>query len=382
MGRLADARAAATRARNTTTRESFNRTKRNLKRTAQLFTKGTRSRLSGVAAYAWRSIRNSIKAGGKRLQKGHELAIWTPTGQRLCTVQEFLAGAYRAIGHGSRTVKAWHTHNKTLVAGRLAARNQRKGVYIKQGTGRFDDKTRETIHKIRHRAATQAAIRREIAWRQKRQEHYKRQSRFKSWTEEQRAKAANEAAVQAKLIGKLRRQGKKLDTLELKKKIRIVARDRHDVQARDVQTHFRYHPGSRPGNPPKTWGAGKVLKKAIYFQTEGDTYYIFAAPRDGAAIYQILEFGGQSMTGRRDKLGRERGNLIGYVIESEREKSASGRQFSHKRVSLRRKYEPRRPIRIEPRPFFTPAIPKIKARVAELFGPDFAAKVATGIERR
>ena len=364
---------------NVTTRADFNRLKTVVKRTRKIYKKGAMTRLSGVAAYERKAIRNAIRDGGKRKKKGYELAVWTPEGKRLCSVAEFLAGAYRAIGHGKRTVRAWHDENRWIVAGRLSQKNQRKNAYIVQGTGRFDDKTRETIDKIRHRASTQAALRRQLALHMKLRDRYQRQAHYKTWTAEQREKAASEAAEQVKAIRQLKYQSKKLDKLALKKQIRIVARNRFDVPARDVQTNYFYRAASQPGEPPKTWG-GKPLKKALYFQMVGDSgFYIFAAPRDGADVYKILEFGGTSLSGKRTRMGRNRGNLIGYIIESEREQGYRGRKFSHKRVSFSRKYGPREPIRIQPRPFFTPAIPRIKKRITEIFGPDMAAKIATQI---
>lgn len=367
MGAVRDALKASR--KKVVTRDQFHQARKNLKKAVKNAKKTVQSKMKSIAQYVQKSVRNSIKRGGKTTQKGAELWIYDSEGKRLCTVEEYLKGAYRAFGSGKYEAKAWYHENRNIKTGRLSKKNQKRGTYIIKGTGKFSSHERENIQDVRDRDITERKLIREIRKREKKRARFLRQSKYKSWTETQRNQAVMAAAEEKRQIGFLKRKQAKNANRSRHHSIRIVARDKHDVPARDVKVRQEWRKSSKPFQPPKTWTGS--IKRAIAYEVypDGQGFRLKAEPRKGGNmfIYPILEYGGRVSNARY-----KHGNLIGYQVVSERSETerrdGTTQKFSHRRVSLRRKYENPKDIRIQPRPFFEPGKEYIEERVQEVFG--------------
>ncbi|MDO4571485.1 MAG: hypothetical protein Q4D38_13960 [Planctomycetia bacterium] len=364
-------------------KEEFDKTKKNVKRTAKIFVKKTSGNIGRVAAYVWKTTRNSIKDRPKTRRKGRPLVIYSVDGKYLGLASDFLKGSFRAYGAGSFNKKQFYSTNRFVTSGRLAKRNQRANTYVRKGTGKFDAQEREDIAAFRDRPKRQRAILREIRRAEKKAAQAERRSKYKTWSEEERTSAAAEATSARKKAAQLRRAYKKTGNAQRKHKYRIVKRHRGEVAARDFQTHDMIPKRSKPGEPPKTTPPGSVLRRAIFFeQTSATSWRIMAASdKRGNAIFRTLETGGTSLSGRKSRF-REHGDMIGYAIAEEQDstqrKDGRTQTFSHKRVSLVKKYEKkRRTIRFAARPFFKPARERAVERLSDILGQD-ASKMVNG----
>lgn len=339
--------------------------RRKLTGTQKRLTQVQKKRLKDLAAYEWKTIKNSFRKGGKKEAKGDDLYVYTPEGEKLMTVAEFLKGSYRATGHGTRQKKM--RYEGTRPGGDLGRRkkeNQRDGTFT-QGTGKFSEKERENIRAVHRKKITQKRLDREI-------------KRLKAETERLKAEKKKEELKAAKSrLRKLETQSRKNENLKRTNQRRIVARSKHDVAARDVQTHRTFRIPSLPGEAPRSWGPSYYLRNHVRFDPseDGDGWVIHLSPEtSGDDLLHSLEYGGHE---RRFAPGGEaygRGDHIGYTVVSESESGGStgrrGRKvnFSHKRVSLRKRYGPPVDIDIAPRPVFEPARERIEQRIPELFG--------------
>jgi hypothetical protein len=316
-----------------------------------------KKRLGDLAVYEQRTIERSFRHGKKTQKQGEELYVFTPGGRKICTVAQFLSGAYRAIGAGSYQKRMWYDSIKAgNDLGRRARRNQVVGGFFEKGTGRFSKKERKNIRDFSRKEITQRQLDREIR-------------RVK-------AEEARLAEADAKRTEKLRKRREKLlqkreknESLTRTSNKRIVQRDRHDVAACDVQTHNMYREASKPGEAPRSWeSSGNYLRNHVFTREEGDGYIVFLpVTDDGDDILERLEHGGST---ERYALGRSRykqGDLIGYTIVSRRDKSTSGAKFSHMRVSLRKRFAPAQEINVKPRPVFGPAKERVRKKIPTVF---------------
>ena len=313
--------------------------------------KGMRS----VAGYLYTTLRRSFKPLPKTRKKGRELHIYYPgLSTPQMTVEEFLKGAYRATGSGSfQKEKVQTLYKGTAPVGTYHEKNQRPGFFFTKGTGKFSEEERENIRQARNPHATQKRIMREIRAKEKALRRAEREAHYKTWSDEQRADSAGRAQGLARDLRKLRKAHKAAQNVQRKHQWRIVARTKHDVQAKDVQTHIMYPQRSKPGEPPRSDPQkGHVLKKGFYYKVFPLGFGVYATSLYGDEVYRILEFGGTA------EAGSKRGDLLGYTLGKVQSTSKDGKKtFSHKRVSLRPKLDNlgKHSIRVDPRPFFEPA---------------------------
>lgn len=364
MGVIAS-RQAARKAKNTVTRDQFNAARKGLKKTVQAAKKKVGRDMRNLASYTWKSVRNSIKPGAKKRKQGAPLYIYGHDGKRLCTVEQYLAGAYRAYGQNKTAVRAWYAPNATITSGRLSKKRQKRGTYILKGTGKFSSYEQKNIDDVRNRDKTERQLRREIEREQKEIERLTRDYSDGSWSDEQKSEAKAEAKAAADRVKKLEKRRQKNQALTRHHEVRIVARNKHDVPARDVQEFEQLRNASKPGNPPKTWTGS--IRNAIWFDANLEGFRIVASPRKGGTtdIFPTLEYGG---TVSNERYGH--GDLMGYQIVDERSEAQGPKRkqaFSHKRVSLARKYDTPENIKIAPRPFFEPTIKHLEEVTAGRF---------------
>ena len=331
-----------------------------------------RGGMRSVAGYLYTTLRRSFRPLPKTRKKGRELHIYYPglhTPQM--TVEEFLKGAYRAYGSGSFQKEKVQTFYKgTAPVGTYHEKNQKPGVFFTKGTGRFSQEERENIQQARNPHATQKKIMREIREKEKSLRRAERESHYKTWSDEQRTEAASAAKGLARDLRKLKKKHAAVGQTRRKHEWRIVARSKHDVQAKHVQTHIMIPTRSKPGEPPRSDPQkGHALKKGLYYKTFPLGFGIYATSLYGDHVYRILEFGGTA------EAGSKRGDLLGYTLGKVQTTSKDGkRTFSHKRVSLRPKLDNRgkHAIRVEPRPFFAPARDRAVEKIQEIFGGEAA----------
>ena len=149
----------------------------------------------------------------------------------------------------------------------------------------------------------------------------------------------------------------------------IVAKNKYDVAARDVQTHVQIVPHSKPGEAPFTNPEkGSPLRKGIYYKDFPEGFQLYAVSRDGDKVYTNLEHGGTVLGGAK------KGGFIGYtLVHTYEESSFTHHKFSHKRVSLQRRFSGKKEqIRFEPRPFFEPAKKRAVEKIQDIFGAEAA----------
>jgi len=316
-----------------------------------------KKRLGDLAVYEQRTIERSFRHGKKTLEKGEELFIFTPDGEKLCTVAEFLQGTYRAYGQGSFQKRMWYDSIKAgNDLGRRARRNQVIGGFFEKGTGRFSKKERKNIRDFSRKKITQRQLDREI----------RRVKAEEARLAEADAKKAERLQKRRERLEAKREKNAKLTRTNSR---RIVQHNKGDVAARDVQTHNMYRPSSRPGETPRSWeSSGNYLRNHVFTREEGDGYIVFIPPSErGDDILQRLEHGGTTERYALGRRHRNHGDLIGYTIESERDRSYNGVKFSHKRVSLRKRFGRRKRITVEPRPVMAPALERIKKKIPTVF---------------
>lgn len=340
---------------------------------------GVRKEMRGVMMYTYRTIQNSFGKLPKRERKGQELFLFDQEGRKICPMEDFLKGSYRAIGSGSFQKEKVQTRVKgSNPPGTYAEKNQQPGVYYTKGTGKFSLKEAEDIRISRDPKAEQKRILREIKKREKLLDKKLTQYGRETFSDEEKAE---EKGIR-KEIRSLKKKHTAAGSHTRAHKIRIVQHTRGDVAARDVRTHRTYPQRSKPGEPPRTrsskdprGGKRLSLRSGIYFEPTQDKtgFTIYAVSlSSGNLIFRNLEKGGSST------IDQGKGELVGYAISSERSQTSRSdgktQTFSHRRVSLRKVQDgvKKKKITFQPRPFFEPAKARAVEKIQDIFGEEGA----------
>jgi|GEM_PF-3481552 len=360
-------------------KESIKAFKKAIEKKKREMMQGVRKEMRGVMMYTYRTIQNSFGKIPKKERKGQELYLFDRDGRKICPIEDFLRGAYRATGSGSFQKEKVQTRVKgSNPPGTYAEKNQQPGVYYTKGTGKFSLKEAENIRISRDPEAAQRKILREIKKREKVLDKKLAQYGRDTFSD---AEKAEEKGIR-KEIRALKKKHGAIGSHARAHKIRIVQHTRGDVPARDVQTHRMYPQRSKPGEPPRTrsskdprGGKRLSLRSGIYFEPTQDKtgFTIYAVSlSSGNLIFRNLETGGSTA------VDQGKGELLGYSISTERTQTSRSdgktQTFSHRRVSLRKVQDgvKKKKITFQPRPFFEPAKAKAVERIQDIFGEEGA----------
>lgn len=356
------------------TKEGIREFKRaiNLKKKAMM--QGVSQKMRGVMMYTFRTVQNSFRPLPKKQIRGEALYLYDFSGRKICTMEEFLKGAYRAINAGSFKKEKVQTRVKgSFPPGTYAQKNEQPGTFFTKKTGKFSEEERANIKDSRDPQASQRRILREIRRRERRLSDMGVDSPArKTWSE-------TEFAQVQQLKKEVRQLKKRKNSSTVRAhKYRIVQQVKGDVAARDVQTHRMYPQRSRPGEPPRTRSSRDAkgnkrlsLRSGIFFESTKDKtgFTIYAvALSSGNLIFRNLEYGGTGI------IHQGKGELQGYCIVSERSsvqhKNGRVQEFSHRRISLGRvtDQKQKKKIRFRARPFFEPAKERAIQKIQEIFG--------------
>lgn len=360
-------------------KESIKAFKKAIEKKKREMMQGVRKEMRGVMMYTYRTIQNSFGKIPKREREGQELFLFDQEGRKICPMEDFLKGSYRAIGSGSFQKEKVQTRVKgSNPPGTYAEKNQQPGVYYTKGTGKFSLKEAENIRISRDPKAEQRRILREIKKREKLLDKNLTQYGRETFSDEEKAE---EKGIR-KEIRALKKKHTAAGSHTRAHKIRIVQHTRGDVAARDVRTHRTYPQRSKPGEPPRTrsskdpkGGKRLSLRSGIYFEPTQDKtgFTIYAVSlSSGNLIFRNLEKGGST------SVDQGKGELLGYSISSERSQTSRSdgktQTFSHRRVSLRKVQDgvKKKKITFQPRPFFEPAKARAVERIQDIFGEEGA----------
>lgn len=360
-------------------KESIKAFKKAIEKKKREMMQGVRKEMRGVMMYTYRTIQNSFGKIPKKEIKGQELYLFDRDGRKICPIEDFLRGAYRATGSGSFQKEKVQTRVKgSNPPGTYAEKNQQPGVYYTKGTGKFSLKEAEDIRISRDPKAEQRRILREIKKREKLLDKKLTQYGRETFSDEEKAE---EKGIR-KEIRALKKKHTAAGSHTRAHKIRIVQHTRGDVAARDVRTHRMYPQRSKPGEPPRTrsskdprGGKRLSLRSGIYFEPTQDKtgFTIYAVSlSSGNLIFRNLEKGGSST------IDQGKGELVGYAISSERSQTSRSdgktQTFSHRRVSLRKVQDgvKKKKITFQPRPFFEPAKARAVEKIQDIFGEEGA----------
>ena len=329
-------------------------------------------------------------------REGQDLRIFFPdpdggihdSGMTVSQFLQHIKGGYRATGAGSFLKEKVQTRARGgYPPGTYAERNQRPGEFFRKGTGRFSQKERERLAKIRER-------RRRLEADLKRRE---RKTASKELANLRKLEAETEdalflgerkqRALQKRLATKRQAMIARRNQRNADRKRRLAAFDEKNRRYRIVIPSSRggytdkprakplFRIGGTPGSVPKTWSGGGLreyfisrnwkveqvsdleVNLALRAQPKGT----YNDPTDDAHLFE-LERGGSM---------KVQHFLIGYIVYF-RDESSNGRKFSHRRVSIMALYSdspslkslqvPRQVRRIQPHPFVAPTIKQVRQK--------------------
>lgn len=367
-----------------------------------------KSEIRNLAQYLKKALHNAPqrakrqnKLTGKpsaHYQEGPDLKVFFPDPKggirdSGMTVPEFLQmikGAFRAKGFGSFQKEKVQTRVKgTSPPGTYAFKNQKPGQFFTKGTGRFSQKERERLAKIRERRRKlerneTRRNRKASAQDLKRVRELERKAEealFESEKKTQRRQAVISGKRQKMMEARSQRNAERSRKLkafdEKNRRYRIVIPNSRGGYTDKPRQKALFRIGGAAGKVPKTWSGGGLREYFISrnWQVEKisdlETNLVlrpqpkkeFQSP-DQDANFQTLEQGGTM---------RSSPFLVGYVIDfrdETRRRNGTVQRFSHRRFSIRAIYSndaelkslrvPRRALTVNAHPFVGPTVEKVR----------------------